>query len=63
MRLTLEAARVNAGLTQQNVAEALKVSVPTVRSWEKGKRSPKVSQFAAMCRMYAASMDDIILQD
>ena len=63
MRVTLESARVNAGLTQQDVANALSVSVPTVRSWEQGKRSPKVSQFAALCKMYSASMDDIILPE
>ena len=34
-KITLKAARVNAGLTQQEVANELDVALSTVRNWEK----------------------------
>lgn len=43
-KISLAAARVNAGLTQNDVAQALKVGKQTVVSWEKGKSEPKMSQ-------------------
>lgn len=39
-KITLEAARVNAGLTQVESAEKLGISVVTLRNYELGKNSP-----------------------
>lgn len=42
-KITLAAARVNAGLTQDALAEKLGVSKATIVSWENGKSEPKIS--------------------
>ena len=44
MKLTLKAARVNKGLTQEDVAKALNVTKKTVGSWEMGKTMPKIDK-------------------
>ena len=36
IQISLAAARVNAGLTQEEVAEKLQVSKKTIVNWEKG---------------------------
>ena len=38
MKLTLKAARVNAGLTQEEVAKTIKKSKNTIVNYENGKR-------------------------
>ena len=43
-QISLAAARVNAGLTQEEAAKALKVGKQTIVSWEKGNSEPKMSQ-------------------
>ena len=43
-QISLEAARVNAGLTQKELAEILGVSNVTVVNWEKGVTEPSASQ-------------------
>lgn len=59
-KITLKAARVNAGLTQKEVAERLKVSNKTVWAWEVGKTMPNVNKIDAICNLYGMSYDDII---
>lgn len=51
-RISLAAARVNAGLTQDEVAKQMKVSKHTVVAWEKGTTEPKVSQGKALSDLY-----------
>lgn len=58
-KITLRAARVNAGLTQKEVAEKLKVSNKTVWAWESGKAMPKVDKIDAICNLYGRSYDEI----
>lgn len=41
MKITLKAARVNAGLTQQEMADFLVVNRATVHNWETGKSVPR----------------------
>ena len=61
MKVTLKAARVNANISQQAMAELLGVSSCTLRSWENDKTFPDAVQLARMCHVYHVSMDDIIL--
>lgn len=63
MQVSLKAARVNAELTQVEVANALGWSVDTVKNIETGKRDLKVVELAAMCDLYHCRFDDIILPD
>lgn len=58
-RISLASARVNANLTQQEVAEKMHVSKQTIVNWENGKVKPKPAQFEMMCRLYKAPKDCI----
>ena len=58
-QITLKAARVNAGLTQEAVAEKLGVSTSTIKNWEKGKTFPKQPQIERLCEIYSMSYDNI----
>lgn len=61
MAITLKAARVNAGLTQAELATKLKVGRQSVMNWENGKCSIEVTMFCKICEILKVSMDDIIL--
>lgn len=57
------AARVDAGLTQEDVASALRITKNTLIAWEKGTSEPKVSQAIALCELYNRPMDDIFMPE
>ena len=60
-QISLAAARVNAGLTQEDVAKTLKISKSTVINWEKGKSVPRATQLQQMCEIYNISEEYIVL--
>ena len=61
MAITLAAARVNAGLTQAQAAEAIGVKPNTVSRWEKGYNDPQFKHVLKICEVYGLeSYDDII---
>lgn len=60
MRVTLRAARVNAGYLQSEVAEKLNVGLKTVQNWEAGRTSPRADQVPAICSLYNCETHDII---
>ena len=59
LKISLEAARVNAGYTQKEVGKILEVSNKTVSSWEKGESFPKPAQIDALCELYGVAYDNI----
>lgn len=59
MQITLKAARVNAGLTQQQVQQATGIARSTLISWEHGKTSPKATELSKLCELYAVGIDRI----
>ena len=59
MQISLKAARVNAELSQQKVANEMGISKSTLISWEKGRTSPDVLQTKKLCKIYGMSIDDI----
>lgn len=61
IKISLAAARVNAGLTQENVAKALHISKQTVVNWEKGISEPNISQGRALSELYKMPLDYIFL--
>ena len=61
LRISLAAARVNAGLTQEDVAKELCISKQTVINWEKGRVIPNFATLNTLSSLYRISMDDIIL--
>lgn len=52
LKISLKAARVNAGLTQKEVAKHLKVSNKTIHNWENGITSPSFEYIDALCDLY-----------
>lgn len=51
-KISLAAARVNAGYTQKEVAKRLNMGERTIQRWESGKTAPTVDKFIELCRLY-----------
>ena len=60
--ITLKAARVNAGLTQKELAKKLKVAQTTVNNWEKGDTEPSLNQLREISRLSGIPMDFICVR-
>lgn len=60
MPITLKAARVNANMTQVQVAKALKISRNTVANYEAYRTKPDIETSARLAELYNLSVDDII---
>ena len=61
IQISLAAARVNAGMTQEDVAKRLHVSKQTIVNWEKGKIIPGIPQIETLSRVYDIPQDNIFL--
>ena len=61
VNISLKAARVNADLTQKELADKLNVSVDTVLNWESGKTEPKHSQLKQISELSGIPMDFIFV--
>ena len=61
LQIKLSAARVNAGLTQNDVAKHMKVGKQTIVNWEKGNTEPKISQIRELSNLYNIPIDNIFL--
>ena len=61
IQITLAAARVNAGMTQEAVAKVMHVSKQTIINWEKGKRIPGIPEIEMMSRLYKIPQEYIFL--
>lgn len=59
VKISLEAARVNANLSQKEAAVALGVSNRTVCNWEKGNSFPSADKIDALCELYGLPYDCI----
>jgi len=59
-KITLAAARVNAGLTQTEAAEKIGVSQTTISNWETGKTSPKMSIVPTIAALYKIPVHDLL---
>ena len=63
MKLTLKAARVNAGYSQNAMAKELGVSKSTISRWETGVLAIPDDTFLKMCNLCRVEKKDIILQE
>lgn len=61
IQITLAAARVNAGMTQDQVAERMHVSKQTIINWEKGRIIPGIPEMEMLTRVYKIPLDNIFL--
>lgn len=60
MQITLKAARVNAGYTQETAAKTLGVTKDTVRNWERGRHYPNAIQIKKIEAAYGIPFSSII---
>lgn len=60
IKITLSAARVNAGYNQREAADLIGVSRATVQSWEQYKTSPSVEQAEQLSSIYNLPLENII---
>lgn len=59
LQISMAAARVNAELTQNDVAKALNVSNKTVNNWEKGRVKPSLATMKVLSDLYGIPADCI----
>lgn len=55
--ISLEAARVNAKLTQKQAAKEIGIRQETLSSWERGITYPKSNQLDKLLKLYKAPKD------
>lgn len=60
LKISLAAARVNAGYTQEEAAKLIGVSKFSINAWEHGKSSPSVYQADRIYEVYNRPKDSII---
>ena len=58
-KMTLAAARVNAGYTQFEAAKLSGYSISTIRSWEQGKTFPKQPAIEKLSELYGVPYDQL----
>lgn len=58
-KITLKAARVNAGYTQEEVAKLMGVSTLTIGKWETNSDVLKLKNAKKLCEIYKKNINDI----
>jgi len=61
LQISLAAARVNAGMTQEDVARKMGVTKQTIVNWEKGRTAPGIPEMEMLSRIYNIPQDYIFL--
>lgn len=51
--------RLQAGLTQTAISEALKIDRSTVAKWESGEANPRADKLPALAELLGCSIDDL----
>lgn len=59
MKITLAAARVNAGLTQTQAGKAIGLSASTLANYENGISYPDVLRALSLCELYKIDINNI----
>lgn len=60
-QISLAAARVNAGLSQEEAGKKLGVTRQTIMKWENGKVVPGIPEMKMLSEIYGISQDYIFL--
>lgn len=61
IQISLAAARVNAKLTQEEVANRMKIGKRTIINWEKGVVMPSFADLCMLSDIYGIPVDNIFL--
>lgn len=59
----LKTARMNAGMTQEKVAEEVSVSRQTISNWENEKSYPDIASVIRLSDLYNISLDELLKGD
>ena len=59
VKISIKAARVNAGLSQKGAADSLGVSNKTLGNWENGITYPPADKIPLICALYGVSYDNL----
>lgn len=59
LQISLKSARVNAGMTQKEVAKAMNVDRSTIARWEKTKKVPNYDECEKLAELYRIPFDNI----
>ncbi len=59
IRISLAAARVNAGLSQKEAAKSLNTSIKTIQNHESGKTEPGWEMVEKYSKLYGLPIDNI----
>ena len=59
----LKEARINSGLTQEQVAEDIKVTRQTISNWENERSFPDIMNVIDLSNLYSLSLDDLLKGD
>lgn len=60
-QISLAAARVNAKMTQEDVAKTMRVGKRTIINWEKGETIPSFADLNMLAAIYEVPIDNIFL--
>lgn len=63
IQISLAAARVNARLTQEDVAKMMKIGKRTIINWEKGIVMPSFADLNMLANIYGIPVDNIFLPE
>lgn len=61
--LKMKSARAALDLSQQDLAEAVKVSRQTINAIEKGDYNPSINLCSAICRVLGKTLDELFWED
>ena len=59
VKISLRAARINAGYSQKEAADLLGISNKTLGNWENGITFPSADKIQAICNLYGVSYDNL----
>ena len=59
MKISIKAARINKGLSQEKAAKELKISVSSLQNYESGKVSPTLETCMKMVDVYQMPFDNL----
>lgn len=63
LKITLKAARINASLTQKEVADKLGIDRSRVAKWENNPKSLTVTELRRLLALYNVEYDNILFCD
>ena len=61
--MSFSSAREKAGMTQNEVAQALGVNQSGVSFWESGRNQPRGKQMVKLAKLYGVTVDELLRED